>query len=63
MKIINLDIAPDTDLDSISVGDAVIYKETEWIVGEEPSSSLELYREDIDGKILTCTLDPDTLNK
>ncbi len=61
MQIFNLDTTPDVDLTSISVGDSVIYHEVEWTVAEEPVSELSLYREDIDGKILTCTLDLESL--
>ena len=57
MKIIDLNISTRTEVESISVGDSIIKNEAEWTVAEDPSTTLTLYREDVDGKIQTQELD------
>jgi len=61
MKTIELNTATEDELKSIAVGDSLIRNEIEWTVAEEPGSSIVLYREDIDGKVITLVLDRDTL--
>ena len=57
MKIIDLNISTRTEVESISVGDSIIINEAELTVAEDPSTTLTLYREDVDGKIQTQELD------
>ena len=57
MKIIELNISTRTEVESISVGESIIINEAELTVAEDPSTTLTLYREDVDGKIQTQELD------